>query len=226
MNKYIEVSKENIEYLIEQVYKYYPVGLQGYNIKDYVGIKLINEIVQSKLSNKIVDENSAINLLKRKIINTYEATSLIDLIHYEFPSYTIGIKLKNKDEDDFNLSTGIFIVISELVNFFTIYFEDFYNFKNNKGGFDCSFKVQSFVKKIETTNYQDYINCIINYMGICFPEKNYIYFNAIQHKIISSTSPYLVEIDFLQNHCGTFSLYDLLFSNTNVDFSGSIKQLH
>lgn len=165
-----------VEELLKNIYSYYPIGMNSF-INKYEGQKQLRKIIENKINALIAKQNSPWTNLVYDIEKHYPG-KVFDMAYLQFPSYQAVINFNSIDNDEYNSTHNLIVVISLLCSYYTIFFESDYRFK-------------AFNSSPELTNYKifslnsDKKNSSIDLVAIKSEiEKNFDAHSFISHKIL------------------------------------------
>jgi hypothetical protein len=122
--------KEQINRLSKIIYNYYPIGFPYLNLS-YVGFREYENILKGRISALQNNEDSPWKKLLSVFQEKYGGKA-IEQYSIQFPSYSIQIELHSEASNNFTFSRKIVVIASLLCKYYTVFFEDFYNFNHNE----------------------------------------------------------------------------------------------
>lgn len=121
-------TREQRNKLLEIIHSYYPIGSEqlehnysGYPRYKKILTNKINDIIEAKETKWV----SFVNSMKP----VYEA-DFFDMNYHQFPSHIARVNIINESNSKFDFQQTLVINISLLCNYYTVFFEDLFIFKN------------------------------------------------------------------------------------------------
>src|ERR1700741_3292978 len=113
------MNLEKLVDLLQKIYLYYPIGMpQIY--KNYPGFKLLQKKIEEKFDGLSDSKDSDWGQIFLIIEREFKSYKVFDR-HYQFPNHFIEIELETLNEYGMERKRSIVIVISLLVDCFTVY---------------------------------------------------------------------------------------------------------
>ena len=202
----MEILTEQVNELLNRIHYYYPIGQEqlGTNHPGYIDY---NKILTSKINNIIEDKKSNWDELTKLIMGIYK-DGFFDMNYLQFPSHIGKIALKNELHQEYDYQQTLVINISLLCNFYTIFFEDTFIYKNY---IDPLPKPKTKIlylnqkKKIEINHTIEIIQQKIKWL---FPEYEYINHKVLFLYEIKAGVPYT---DGYEYATPPYFIYNFLF---------------
>ncbi|HWC52329.1 MAG TPA: hypothetical protein VG676_02005 [Chitinophagaceae bacterium] len=208
--------KEQVLYLLNQVYKYYPVGMSHLR-NVHPGYKEMRAIVAKKINQIIEKEETPWSRLIKKLEIEFKL-NLLDMGYLQFPCYAARIKIQQDKTDFFNYHKDFVLVISLLCDFYTVYYEDTYQFTNHLPAENpVSFKVIFLKNKDEKEDQEKLFDTLCKIIPVYFNNYGYIHHRILFEHKVTDVFPYSEDITTIKKE---FPIYNLLFEDLiNIDFN-------
>lgn len=206
--------------MIQKVYFYYPIGCsQPY--RQYPGYKILKSILDKKIIEIQEEKETPWSLLKARLFKGLNGYRLLDKGYIQYPSYTLALESEALTRDITNLTRSINVIVSLLVDYYTIFIEDSYIFMDGlKKDHVNSLPRHTILYSNLNNNpkYSEMVEKIKVFIREEFPSHHYV-----NHKDLFD---YKIEggLIYGTEQVGNYSLFEYLFSNEFRYFSLSVLE--
>lgn len=125
---YRQVDKGQVASLMKTINEYYPVGITAMK-PWFAGFEKYTQILTEKINLVISKERTPWVDFIEKLQSEF-ADSILDMDYLQFPCHLVKITLKKEHHSDYEFERYLVVNVSLLCNYYTLFFEDRFRFKD------------------------------------------------------------------------------------------------
>lgn len=201
--------------LLKAVQKFYSIGLPYDNYR-YGGYEKLRRILEDKIIGLKNFKVTPWTHLMRDVEYEIEQAQILDLAGEQFPNFISRIELGNEEFRGLVQSKALYINISLLIDYYTVFYESTTRFKlySDEGRFSNPRKVILYGEGNARKEELELLHRLKEIAQVHFPEYRFIAHHDLFHQKITGGLPHGEDAEAMKSQ---YSFYRFLFGFTSFE---------